>query len=107
MASCNCHSPSFKDTHHNNIVTGDLRFIENVELRRLLSKGPNYREPRSINWNKCLEIIKAGVSICSSSMAGGSNGIDLTTWENKIVEKVSQKLKCSKPKLLPVKQTPF
>ena len=25
-------------------------------------------------------------------MGGGSNGIDLTTWENKIVEKVSQKI---------------
>ena len=107
LPSCNCHSSSFKDTHHNHIVTGDLRFIENSELRRLLSKGPNYREPRSINWNKCLEIIKVGVSICSSSMGGGSNGIDLTTWENKIVEKVSQKIEVLKTKITPRKTNPI
>ena len=107
LPSCNCHSSSFKDTHHNHIVTGDLRFIENNDLRRLLSKGPNYREPRSINWNKCLEIIKVGVSICSSSMGSGSNGIDLTTWENKIVEKVSQKIEVLKTKTTPRKTNPI
>ena len=68
LPSCNCHSSSFKDTHHNHIVTGDLRFIENSELRRHLSKGPNYREPgQSIGIN-VLKLLKYSVSICSSSM---------------------------------------
>ena len=100
MPSCNCHSSSF--THHNHIVTGGLKFIENSDLHRLLSKGPNYKEPRSISWNKCLEIIQVSVSICSSSLGeGGSNGIDLTTWEIILWKKFLRKLICSIPKHSP------
>ena len=42
---------------HGHIVTGDLRFIENRKLRKLMSKGPNFREPRFLNFNKCAEAI--------------------------------------------------
>ena len=30
---------------------GDLTIIENESLYNILSKGPKYREPRSIDWN--------------------------------------------------------
>ena len=50
----------FNEHNHGHIVTGDLRIVKDVRLRKLLSKGPNFREHRSINFKKCKdEIIKA------------------------------------------------
>ena len=48
LPDCQCHLSDFHDNHHGHIVTGDLRIISNCKLRKLLSKGPNFREPRSI-----------------------------------------------------------
>ena len=40
--------------------TGDLRIVENVRWRKLLFKGPNFKEHRAINFNKCkIEIIRS------------------------------------------------
>ena len=40
------------DSHHKHVITRDLRIIENKTFRKPLTKGPNYREPRSINFGK-------------------------------------------------------
>ena len=40
---CDCHNPDFCVPDYGHIVTGDLRFIKNQHLRKLISKGPNYR----------------------------------------------------------------
>ena len=37
---------------HKHIRTGDLRITENKTFRKLLTKGPNYRETKSINFSK-------------------------------------------------------
>jgi hypothetical protein len=58
---CNCKDSKFNDDHHKHIVTGDLRIIENKRLRNLLLKGPSYREPVNINWNKVLQAFKTGI----------------------------------------------
>ena len=51
---CTClHSP-FCDQDHGHIITGDLRIVENSKLRKLLTKGPNYREPKTVNYGKCV-----------------------------------------------------
>ena len=62
--SCKCKDSKFVDSYHKHIVTGDLRIIANVELRNLLSKGPTYREPVIINWNKVLKVFKTGIEEC-------------------------------------------
>ena len=49
---CSCDSSSFKDNHHGHIITGDLRIVENNKLRKLLVKGPKFRESEVICWNK-------------------------------------------------------
>ena len=51
---CDCADCSFCDPHHKYIITGDLRIIKNNKLRKLLTKGPNYREPRTTNFSKAL-----------------------------------------------------
>ena len=44
---------NFKDLDHGHVVTGDLRIVEDVKLRKLLSKGQNYSETLTISYNKC------------------------------------------------------
>ena len=65
---CECHNSPFIDSNHDHIVTGDLRIIQNQKLRQLLAKGPNFREPKTINWKKCREEITTGLSTCASNM---------------------------------------
>ena len=53
LPKCDCTKSQFCDPHHEHIITGDLRVVSNDKLRQLLSKGPNYREARTINFTKC------------------------------------------------------
>ena len=57
LPKCECHLSAFCDNHHKHIVTKDLRVIDNSKLRSLLSKGPNYREPRFSNFEKCFDSV--------------------------------------------------
>ena len=43
---CECEHSSFNDPDHKHIIAGDLRIVGNSKLQKLLTKGPNYREPR-------------------------------------------------------------
>jgi len=73
LRSCNCSSSDFVDQHHGHVLTGDLRIIENVHLRQLIQKGPNYREPKPVNWKKCRDTIKSGLDTCADNMVGGKD----------------------------------
>ena len=57
---CNCEDSPYKDSEHGHIVTGDLRIVRNNKRRKLITKGPKYREPSSISWNKAKLSIKDG-----------------------------------------------
>ena len=106
---CECQNSNFCDEQHGHILTGDLRFVENVRLRKLISKGPSFREPHSINWNKCNEEIRRGVELCTSSLIRSCNGLaeeSLTRWKNKIMEKVEAKIRLLKIKIRPQKTNP-
>ena len=46
------------DPHHKHIIKGDLRIIENKKCRKLLTKGPNNKEPRRISGKLTLKFIK-------------------------------------------------
>ena len=47
---CQCNTSKFCYEPHSHVITGDLMVIENVKLRELVAKGPEYREPNKINW---------------------------------------------------------
>ena len=51
--SCECNQSPFCDLTHQHIVTGDLRIIKNDKLRKLFSRGLNYREKKTTNYSKC------------------------------------------------------
>ena len=45
---CNCGDSSFKDIDIGHVLTGNLNIIRD---RKLIQKGPSYREQSSINWD--------------------------------------------------------
>ena len=52
------------DPHQKHITTGHLRIIENKKLAKVLFKSPNYREPRSIYFNKAFIEIGQALKTC-------------------------------------------
>ena len=50
-SSCDCESSAFPYESHGYVITGDLRIVTNRTLRRLLEKGPKYREQNIIDWH--------------------------------------------------------
>ena len=41
---------------HFHVITGDLSVIPNSKLRDLIAKGPKYREPCKVDWDKNLSL---------------------------------------------------
>jgi len=103
MPQCHCHLSNFCDDHHGHIVTGDLRVIENNKLRKLLTKGPNFREPTFLNFSKCLQAVHTGVTefvdntITKFNLKKGS----LDNWKNELMHLVENKVSSLKNKITP------
>ena len=110
ITSCDCHESEFIDGQHGHVVTGDLRIIQNDKLRKLISKGPNYREPKTINWKKCRDVIAEGVTQCLNSMASSNKNVteaDMLPWKNMILQKVDTKITLLKRKVTLHKSNPI
>ena len=58
---CNCQSSTFRYEPYGHVITGDLRIVKNRKLRRLLEKGPKYREQNSIDWHLNKKILTKAV----------------------------------------------
>ena len=109
LQTCNCSSSEFVDHNHGHVVTGDLRIIQNKHLRELIQKGPNFREPRTINWRHSREKIEEGLDICSSRYR--TVGIDLTEedmipWKTEVLRKVDDKIRLLRRKMKFQKSNP-
>ena len=102
LTTCDCQHSEFVDRHHGHVVTGDLRIIHNKKLRKLISKGPNYREPKSINWKKCRDVIVEGLDKCACRMVSSNKNLteeQLFPWKNIILQKVDAKIAFLKRKI--------
>jgi hypothetical protein len=55
--SCECASSPFLYKPAGHVVTGNLNIIKNRHIRKLLVKGPSYREQNNVNWNKVQSIL--------------------------------------------------
>ena len=71
---CNCTNSPFADSHHNHIITGDLSFVDNKKLRKLFSRGPNYREPKNPDFKEAEDEIRARINEL------------ITTWSKKFCQ---------------------
>ena len=91
---CSCSDSTFCDPYHQHIVTGDLSIVENSKLRKLFSKGPNYREKKTLNYSKCSKEINFSLNECASKLASKCNqDISLFDhWISLIRQKVSNRI---------------
>ena len=77
-----------------------IRIIENSKLQKLLTQGPNYREPRSNNFNKALVEITTSSDNCIENLAS-KNKYNVNKWKTMIFEKINLKIKQLKTKAKP------
>ena len=92
---CTCSESVHSDPHYGHVVTGNLRIIENSKLRKLFSKGPNYRENETVNYQKCKSEIYKSLDECASKMAAKySLEIEaFNSWKSKVKGKVAEKFR--------------
>ena len=109
ITSCDCHNSPFTDSQHGHILTGDLRIVDNLKLRKLLSKGPNYREARSINFNKCKRSIIEGLDSYIQQVAAKVSRVeeeDMTTWKDAVMSKVNENISAIRQNVTPQASNP-
>ena len=99
---CECEGSTFCDVSHGHIITGDLNFIKNNKLRKIFSKGPNYREPKTINWASCKKEIITGVDNVIKDMLAKHPNRNFADWKNSILEVVNKKIRSLKTKIHPL-----
>ena len=90
--SCSCETSDFLDRDHGHVVTGDLRIVENKDLRNLIQKGPNYREPKFINWKKTEDSLRSDITnfIKKWSDTTGLSEVCFQEWKNSVFELLSK-----------------
>ena len=63
-----CAKSSLCDPQHKHIITGNLQISKNNKLRILLTKGPNYREIRTMKFSKVLTKITSALDTYIKAM---------------------------------------
>ena len=109
LPTCNCENSEFCDPEHKHVVTGDLRIITNAKLRKLFSKGPNYREHKTLNYQKCKQSIDSSITsyIDSLSVKYKLPAQDFFAWKSKILNIVEHKIQVLKTKKVPCTTKPI
>ena len=91
LTSCDCAGSEFCDPNHGHILTGDLRVIGNQKLRKLVARGPNFREAKTIHWGHCKTEISSGLDAYIANVCSKFSDItseNLVRWKNKVLELV-------------------
>ena len=108
VSICECHNSPFRDADHNHVLTGDLRIIEHAKLRRLLTKGPNFREPRTVNYTRCIKTIDTSLDTFINNMCSKFNldSSEFRSWKEKVLSTLNQKVETLKRYKTPKKTNP-
>ena len=61
---CKCINSPFANKYHKHVVTCDLHIIDNYHLGKLFTKGPKFRETKTINLEKAKSCILTGLNDC-------------------------------------------
>ena len=96
--TCDCESNDLNNTTFNHVITGDLSIIKNSKLRKLFSKGPNYRECKSLNWKAGVESISQGIDdliLCWCSKEKLKT-TQLDDWKNEVLKHIQNQVKSCK-----------
>ena len=54
---CECNTSSHLYQPYGHVITGDLSIVPKSKLRDLIAKGPKYREPCKVDWDKNLSLL--------------------------------------------------
>ena len=86
LPSCECESSDFWDLHHQHVIIGDLPIVSHQKLHKPLTKGPNYREAKTLNYNKCKKEIAASLEETINGLAAkySVNKSDFVAWKQKV-----------------------
>ena len=68
-----CDYKKFCNPYLKHIITGDLRILEKKKAWKILTKGLNYKEPKSINFRKAYFDINHTLEACIGQMSSKSN----------------------------------
>ena len=60
---CSCADSPHVDKFHKHVVSGDLDIVPNLELKSMFLKGPQYREPQTIDLDAAKKEIRSGIKI--------------------------------------------
>jgi len=60
---CSCADSPYIDNFHKHIVSGNLDIVPNAELRSLFLKGPQYREPQTIDLDSANKEIRTAIKL--------------------------------------------
>ena len=105
--TCDCSRSAFKDPHHGHVVTGNLKVIENIQLRKLLCLGPGYREKQKIHWLSFFNNVKTALREYIVDWAKREH-VDvrlLMDWETKVLEDISRTIQRLKKRSKKTKKT--
>ena len=98
---CKNYDHKFIDPSCKHILTGDLSIIKNNKLRKLICKGPKYREPEYINWADAKMLIDAELDSfieCLSNKKGVSPPY-FSNWKHTILNEIDSKIAHFSPKV--------
>ena len=87
---CDCANSFFCNLHHKYLCTRQLRIIKNYKLRKHITKGPKYREPRTIN---VLIQITTALDTCIDLVTLKTNYVtsNVKPWKETAFSKVKEK----------------
>ena len=101
--TCNCrkYDREFWNTDRNHVLTGNLEIVKNAKLRKLLSKGPKFREPTKINWKEARTIVSVGLDnyVEIMSKVKGVSKVYFDDWKNTILSQVDEKINTNKQRV--------
>ena len=105
--SCNCsnYSNDFIDRNRGHVLTGNLQIINNNKLRKLISKGPKFREPCKIDWNTAKDIIREGVEDYLKTLKAVKK-VDISffeNWKQTLFEMIDEKIKSLSDRIRDIK----
>ena len=101
---CDCQNSRFKDRNHGHVITGDFTIIENECLRNIIKKGPKYRLPQKINWERDRDIIRDFLETYTEKWIAKERkncrvpfGIEcLDSWKDEVLSIVDDKIRAGR-----------
>ena len=91
---CDCDHSTFTDAHHDHIITGDLNIVDNDKLRKLISKGPKYREPKRFSYAKAKNSIVLGLNECINTWSTKQKVpvAEFKDWKYAVIRKIDERI---------------